>query len=131
MKKLSKIYKQNLAHQRGLIDEKYQEMNAAIAEFNAALAAASEPLQAAVAAINQEIERAQEIIEDIATEITNYQQGRSEKWEASDAGQSHLAWGETFQITLERVELETPEPIEPEINFVAIDQIDGLEEEPT
>jgi len=60
-------------------------------------------------AYNEAIDEANAWRESVANEIQSYIDGRSEKWLEGDKGQEYRAWCESYEETIERVELEQPE----------------------
>jgi hypothetical protein len=54
--------------------------------------------------------------DNVVQEMQDYYDERSEKWQQSDKGQAHEAWKRQFdEEELEDVELEKPEPLEPDM----------------
>jgi hypothetical protein len=87
-------------------------LNTAIADFNRQL----EPIARAVAEAQTYYNEAMESARTLASEISSPAQEqfdtKSERWQDSDAGNQTRSWIEQWEMSLDDVELDLPEPIE-------------------
>jgi hypothetical protein len=87
-------------------------LNVAIADFNRQF----EPLVRAVSEAQAHYNAAIESARTLASEISNPAQeqfdDKSERWQDSDAGTHIRMWSEGWELSLDEVELDLPEPIE-------------------
>jgi cell division septum initiation protein DivIVA len=113
-----KLSKQQLAERDALaadIREKTKALNAAIAAFNQAI----EPLSRAVVEAQDDYNAILEKARALASGVTEAAQdefdARSERWQGSDKGIEVRSWIEQWEVTLDDIDLEVPEPL-PEID---------------
>jgi hypothetical protein len=102
----------------------------AVADLDAAVAAATPAIASAVVDYNAAREAAEAFVGEIAQEATEYHGERSEKWQESDAGQAYKSFADEWEgAYFEELEIELPEDLEvPELD--AADILEGLPEEP-
>ena len=118
MQKLSKTEEAQLDTYMAALVEAYEALGAAAETFNAAL-------EEAWAAFAQEQERYNAVVDDwnawrlqVGADGREYFDERSEKWQESHKGQAYAAWIEPYEdeYLFERSTLESPEPVEIEVN---------------
>lgn len=90
-----------------------------VAKSHAALLAATEAHNLAIAGYNEVLDEARSFAFDIANEIESYTTERSEKWQEGDAGQAYSAWLDEWQqwspddlTPVDEPELAEPDHIE-------------------
>jgi chromosome segregation ATPase len=110
-----KTTKNQLARRDTLAAElrsKAKVLNTAIADFNRQL----EPIARAVAEAQTHYNETMESARTLASEISGPAQeqfdAKSEKWQDSDAGVHIRTWIEQWEMSLDDVELDVPEPLE-------------------
>jgi cell division septum initiation protein DivIVA len=109
-----KLSKQQLAERDALaadIREETKALNAAIAAFNQAI----EPLSRAVVEAQDDYNAILEKARALASGVTEAANGefdaRSERWQGSDKGIKVRSWIEQWEVSLDDVDLEVPEPL--------------------
>lgn len=88
MKKISKEQEQN----RDELLAEYAEATAHLAEIAEKLEGMIDDYNNAARAINDIVDQMQTVADDIAGEIREYIEERSEKWQESDTGEAYAAW---------------------------------------
>jgi hypothetical protein len=113
-----RVSREQLAKRDALAAElrqKAETLNTAIATFNQGI----EPLSRAVAEAqdnyNETLEAARALIGNIAEAAQEEFEAKSERWQESDKGIQVRIWIEQWEMSLDDVELDLPEPLE-EIN---------------
>jgi hypothetical protein len=87
-----------------------------------------ERVESALLSLNEKIIEAEEWRGDMASEMQDYFDERSERWQESDAGSNYQDWLTEWGSELPEVELDAPEDVEmPEVE--ALDTLEGLPEE--
>lgn len=95
------------------------------AHLNAALEEAVRPLNDAIRAYNDVVALARAFVDDIADEFRSEYDGKSERWQESDRGQTASAFVEAWQnVDLDEVaKIEIVEPDEPELHADALNAL--------
>jgi hypothetical protein len=86
-------------------------LNTAIAAFNREVG----PLARAVAeaqAYNETVERARTLASQISQTAQEVFEAKSERWQDSDSGIQVRAWIEQWEMSLDDIDLDLPEPLE-------------------
>jgi uncharacterized coiled-coil protein SlyX len=109
-----KLSKQQLAERTALaadLREKAKVLNAAIAAFNQAI----EPLSRAVVEAQDDYNTTLEKVRALANGVTETAHdefdARSERWRESDKGIQVRGWIEQWEMSLDDIDLEVPEPL--------------------
>ena len=107
-----------------------EDLDAAIEAYNDTVQTAFASVHIAADVYNGLIAEAQEWAEDIAGQIENYFEDRSERWREGKRGQAYDAWMIAYQeISLEPADIETPDPLEWDGEDAA-SILEGLPEDP-
>jgi chromosome segregation ATPase len=110
-----KTTKDQLARRDALAAElrrKARLLNAAIAEFNRQLDPVVRAVAEAQAQYNEAMESARTLAGEISGPAQEQFEAKSERWQDSDAGTQIRAWIEGWEMSLDDVELDLPEPLE-------------------
>ena len=91
------------------LTETYEKLDAAVSTFNAAMEEAWEKVQEALDEHNTAIESANEWRGDIAQQMQDYYDNRSEKWQESDKGSEYEQWKSEWEESFDQVEMEKPD----------------------
>ncbi len=126
MKKLSKADEEKKYNLLSQLRDAERKVNDEIAKYNDKLVLLKLPVEVAIANMNEVVESINGFLEDLYTEVNNYYDERSEKWQESDVGQAYLEWRDKLQETLEDVSIELPE----RIDDLEYDPINDFEEIP-
>jgi len=104
-------------------------LGAALEAYNRVVADAWSPVQSAIDDYNALVEEANGFKDDVASQIEEYMDARSESWQEGERGQAYAEWRDNWQAAyFETVDLEQPEPLEVE-DCNAADELRDLEEE--
>jgi hypothetical protein len=129
VKRLSKDQEQT---KQGLVAaalRKRDDLEKQVEAYNAAVQAAWEKLTAAVEDVNAAITDLNTFIDEAVADMEAHIEGRSERWQESDAGQNYVAWKDQWlAATLEDVELDQPEDID--VPDMPVEQVEELPDEP-
>jgi len=104
------------------LEESYAALEKAVDAFNTARTELWDAVAVAQDAYNQVVADANEWLEDIASQLEDFVQKHSEKWQEGDRGKAYSAWYETFNNALEASELTEPDGLELETS----DQVETL-----
>jgi hypothetical protein len=108
---MRKLSKERIA-ERDALQGKFYDLETALEiaadEFNSAVEAAWEKVEAAMTAYNEAIADANQWQQDCAAAIQDYIDGRSEKWQASEKGQEYAEWVREYEETFDELNLEKP-----------------------
>jgi len=134
MTKLTKAHLKERDEISGKLQEKREALDEALTKFNELVADAfsneETGLKAAIDSYNEELSAARSWAENIAGEIGDYYDGKSEKWQASDKGDAFSSWKDAFaELEAEDIDVDEPEPLEIDAEDVA-EMIEQLPEEP-
>jgi cell division septum initiation protein DivIVA len=109
-----KITKKQLTERAALaadLRKKAEALNIAVAAFNQAIEPLSQAVREALEAYNGILEKAR-VLADSITEAAQAEFDRkSEKWQESDKGIEVRTWIEQWEMSLDDVDLELPEPL--------------------
>jgi cell division septum initiation protein DivIVA len=109
-----KLRKDQLAERDALaadLRKKAEALNMAIVAFNQAIEPVSQAVSEALADYNGILEKARALAGSI-TELAQEQfDAKSEKWQESDKGIEVRSWIEQWEMSLDDVDLELPEPL--------------------
>jgi hypothetical protein len=110
-----KVTREQLAKRDALAAElrqKAETLNAAIAAFNKSV----EPLSRAVAEAEADYNETLEVARTLTGNVTEVAQGefeaKSERWQESEKGIEVRTWIEQWEMSLDDIELDLPEPLE-------------------
>jgi hypothetical protein len=95
--------------------KKAEALNIAIAAFNHAIGPGSQAVGEALAAYNGTLEKARALASSITEPAQEQFDAKSEKWQESDKGIEVRSWIEQWEMSLDDIDLELPEPL-PEID---------------
>lgn len=120
--KLTKVEVEQRDQLVAALNTKYAALEDAVSEYNAKLAELREPLQHALDGYNEAVEQARGFAEDIASQIDNDIEDKSEKWQESERGEAAIAWRDEWQgIDLSEIDLDLPGDLEVEATDHAAD----------
>jgi hypothetical protein len=91
---------------------KAKVLNVAIADFNRQLEPIAQALAEAQARYNEAMESARTLASEISGPAQEQFDAKSERWQDSDAGVHIRTWIEQWEMSLDDVELDLPEPLE-------------------
>jgi cell division septum initiation protein DivIVA len=129
-----KLSRQQLAERDALaadIREKAKVLNAAIAAFNQAIEPLSRAVVEAQDDYNAILEKARAYASGVTEAAHDEFDARSERWQESDTGIKVRSWIERWEVSLDDVDLEVPDPlaeIDPEEHAF---EIEGASASPT
>ena len=109
-----RLRKDQLAERDALaadLRKKAQALNIAIAAFNRAIEPDSQAVGAALADYNGILEKARALASSITEPAQEQFDAKSEKWQESDKGIEVRSWIEQWEMSLDDVDLELPEPL--------------------
>jgi hypothetical protein len=104
--------------------EKTKALNAAIAAFNQAIEPLSRTVIEAQDDYNAILEKARALAEGVTEAARDEFDARSERWQGSDEGIKVRIWIEQWEVSLDDIDLEVPEPlteIDPEEHALEIE----------
>jgi hypothetical protein len=110
-----KTSKGQLARRDGLagdLRKRAEELNGAIADYNLKLDPFVRAVVEAQARYNDVLESARTLAGEIADSAQEQFDAKSERWQDSDQGVWVRAWIEQWQMSLDDIDLELPEPLE-------------------
>mgnify|MGYP001564747016 CR=1 FL=1 len=107
-----------------------EDLDVAIAEYNATVETAFAYAQTTADVYNGLIEEAKEWADSIAGQIGEYIQERSERWQEGERGQAYANWlTEYEEVSFDTADIETPDPLEWDGDDAA-SALEGLPEDP-
>jgi cell division septum initiation protein DivIVA len=109
-----KLNKQQLAERDALaadLRDKTKALNAAIAAFNQAIEPLSRAVVEAQDDYNAILEKARALASGVTEAARDEFDVRSERWQGSDKGIEVRSWIERWEVTLDDIDLEVPEPL--------------------
>ena len=109
-----KLRKDQLAERDALaadLRKKAEALNIAIAAFNQAIEPVSQAVGEALADYNGTLEKARALASSITEPAQEQFDAKSEKWQESDKGIEVRSWIEQWEMSLDDVDLELPEPL--------------------
>jgi hypothetical protein len=92
--------------------QKVKILNTAIATFNRDVAHLSRALAEAQADYNQTLELARALTGNVAEAAQQEFDAKSEKWQDGEKGQQVRQWIEQWEMSLDDIDLDLPEPLE-------------------
>jgi hypothetical protein len=110
-----KLSKQQLAQRDALAADLRQQatvLNTAIAAFNRGVAPLAQAVTTATDDYNQMLDTARTLANDIAETARRKFDEKSERWQDGDRGIQIRTWIEQWEMSLDDVELDLPEPLE-------------------
>jgi hypothetical protein len=109
-----KLSKRQLADRDALaigLREKVAVLNAAIAAFNQAIEPLSRPVVEALDDYNTILEKARTFAGGVTEAAHDAFDARSERWRGSDEGIQVRSWIEQWEVSLDDIDLDVPEPL--------------------
>lgn len=109
-----RLSKQQLAERDALaadLREKAVTLNAAIAAFNQAIEPFSRAVVEALEDYNEILEKARALAGGVTEAAQDEFDARSERWRGSDEGIKVRSWIEQWEVNLDDIDLEVPEPL--------------------
>ena len=110
-----KISKQQLIERDALaadLRKKAEALNSAIVAFNQAIEPLSQAVHEALEDYNEILEKARALASSITEAAQEAFDAKSEKWRSSDKGIQVRSWIEQWEVSLDDVDLELPEPLD-------------------
>lgn len=108
MKRLNKVHEDRYARiVRDLTDAR-EGVEKAIDEFNIAMGEAWIDVAEAKEKYDEELKAAESFREEMASDMQNFYDDRSEKWQEGDAGSQYQQWMDVWGEELDELELEQP-----------------------
>jgi vacuolar-type H+-ATPase subunit H len=92
--------------------DKAATLNEAIVAFNAAVEPLIKAVTEAQGAYNETLEAARELADGIAEKARGQFEAKSERWQEGEKGQLVREWFERWEVSLDDVDLDLPEPLE-------------------
>lgn len=115
MSKMTKLNKEQLKqweeHKSAISDER-DALETEIDAYNALMNETWERVENALLSLNEKIAQAEEWRGEIASEMQDYFDERTERWQEGDAGCAYQEWISEWEIELSEVELEAPPEVE-------------------
>ena len=109
-----KISKQQLVERDALaadLRKNAEALNSAIVAFNRAIEPLSQAVHEALEDHNEILEKARALASSITEAAQEAFDAKSEKWQSSDKGIEARSWIEQWEVSLDDVDLELPEPL--------------------
>lgn len=96
----------------GDLTERESALNQAVVEFNLLLEERLVVVQEAQTSFNDSVARVNDFIGEIRDAQETYADCRSEKWRETEAGEAYASWMNDWDIELDEVDLDLPEPLD-------------------
>lgn len=112
MKKLNKAQLAKWEEFKAAISDERDALETEIDAYNALMNETWERVESALLSLNEKIVAAEEWRGEIAAEMQQYFDERSERWQEGDAGCAYQDWINDWESELSEVELEAPEDVE-------------------
>lgn len=130
MKSITKIQSEQLNSFKSALEQKQENLESAIADFNAD----AQELWANLVAdkiddYNKTVVATQNFIDQTREEIQTYYDERSESWQSGERGTSFDEWIDGWDVSLEEIDIDSPDGIDLP-DFEAVGQLEELPEEP-
>jgi cell division septum initiation protein DivIVA len=109
-----KISKQQLAERDALaadLRKKAEALNIAIVAFNQTIQPVSQAVRDALEDYNGILEKARVLADSVTEAAQGKFDGKSEKWQEGDKGVQVRIWIELWEMSLEDVDLDLPDPL--------------------
>jgi len=111
MQKLSKAQIKERDDLSAKLSEAGDVLNAAITKYNEAIKAAYEDVEKAMSEFNTAVIEARDFVEQVHSDIENYYDDKSEKWQESERGQNYSSWRDAWSEAISELnEVEYSEP---------------------
>jgi hypothetical protein len=110
-----KVSKEQLTKRDALAAElrqKAETLNIAVAEFNKGIELLVQAVAEAQADYNETLEAARTLTGNVAGAAQEEFEAKSERWQESDKGIEVRTWVEQWEMSLDDVDLDLPEPLE-------------------
>jgi chromosome segregation ATPase len=108
----------------------HAELETAIGTYNEALTEEKGKVQEKLDALNAKIHEVKEWTVDLASDMQNYHDEKSERWQEGENGQNYSSWKDGYEnLDTDDVEIEFPEDLEVPACAVA-DDLENLPDEP-
>ena len=128
MKKLDKVILAQRDEIAGRLRDRFTDLESAVEEFNTQMDEAWAKLETAIGSYNEVVGDANSWKTDVAGQIQEYIDGKSEKWQEGEAAQRYEAWKSPFDEQIDAVELEKPDNLESDVEDAA-EALEQLPEE--
>jgi uncharacterized protein YukE len=112
MKNLTKEQSTRKAQIAQAMAEVESDLQNAIDQFNEQMTALYAPIEELQGRYNELIAEAQGFIETIHEQQEAYSEERSDSWHNGDSGQAYRDWMGEWNLDLEEIEIDTPDPLE-------------------
>ena len=112
MKKLNKDDLRQKSELAARLLDRRSDLETAVEAFNEAVEKAWEKVQEAMEALNEAVADANEWKLEVAAQIQDFMDGKSEKWAEGERGQAYEAWRGQFEEELEPADLSKPESVD-------------------
>ena len=112
MRKLDKVQIARKDKLASKFQDLYSELDAAVQEFNAAMSAQWGKVEQAITAYNEAIQEANELKQEIVSDIDNYMGEHTERWLESEKGWEYDVWKGEFEEDFSEIIVERPEELD-------------------
>jgi hypothetical protein len=112
MRQLTKTQQKEKEAYRSALERARENLENAISTFNEAMKAAFEKVEEERDAYNELVVEAEAWRSDISEQQSDYMGERAETWPETEAGQNYEQWHDTWENTLDELELECPDEYE-------------------
>jgi hypothetical protein len=110
-----KLSKEQLAKRHTLasdLRDKALTLNIAIAAFNEGVEPLAKAVTKAQDAYNETLEAARSLADSIAENAREQFEAKSERWQEGEKGRQVREWFERWEVSLDDVDLDLPQPLE-------------------
>ena len=111
----------DLTEARDSLNQAIREYNRRVKDLHASL------LMYRVAKVNTAAKACNAFVSDVHDEQESYYEDRSDNWREGDAGSAYEEWKNSWEVNLDELELEDPQPFD-EVD-IDVDEFANLEEE--
>jgi len=133
MNKLTKENRKELDLARDTLQQAEADVEAAVDEYNAALALAWTEVEAALEKLYEARSDASSTISAFVQQMEDYASERSERWQEGEAGQTYETWKNSFEevtMDLEADHVEIPVPLDVGDLLGGYEAMSGLSDSP-
>jgi hypothetical protein len=130
MNKLNKVQLAELVKFRDELEELKGALELEVEEYNSTMNSAWAKVEKRIIDLNEKIVEADQWRADLASEMQDFYDEKSEKWQEGERGCAYQEWISEWESDLSEVEMEAPEDVDmPDVD--AIDTMNELSEEPS
>jgi len=125
---MKKLTKDQLARHAQLCTDlasDWEDLEAAVKQYNEKVAVAHSELQAVVETFNKRVAEANEFVEEVHSEQESFFDEKSERWQESDAGSAYQDWMTQWgDKVVEEVELDWPPEFDVDVDIESFGQLE-------